>query len=31
VALLCQAMRGTLRLISLPGDGLTAQVNLPAG
>jgi signal transduction histidine kinase len=30
VALLCQAMRGTLRLISEPGRGLRAQVNLPA-
>jgi len=31
VALLCQAMRGTLRLVSEPSRGLTAQVNLPAG
>jgi signal transduction histidine kinase len=31
VALLCQAMRGALRLISEPGRGLTAQVILPAG
>ena len=30
VALLCQAMRGTLRLVSEPGHGLVAQVNLPA-
>jgi signal transduction histidine kinase len=31
VSLLCQAMRGTLRLASEPGHGLTATVALPAG
>jgi signal transduction histidine kinase len=31
VALLCQAMRGTLRLVSEPGRGLIAVVSLPAG
>jgi signal transduction histidine kinase len=31
VSLLCQAMRGTLRLSSEPGHGLTATVALPVG
>jgi signal transduction histidine kinase len=29
--LTCKAMGGRLRLVSAPGDGLTAQVRLPAG
>jgi signal transduction histidine kinase len=31
VALLCQAMGGALRIVSSPGEGLRAEVLLPAG